>query len=63
MLYFAPRFRVYTEFGTEPDELDCFELLFELLSDFDVLFSQKQYQSIDDVLDDSIVTRKRGKKK
>ena len=33
------------------------------LSDFDVLFSQKQYQSIDDVLDDSIVTRKRGKKK
>lgn len=33
------------------------------LSDFDVLFSQKQYQSIDDVLDDSIVIRKRGKKK
>jgi transcriptional regulator with XRE-family HTH domain len=33
------------------------------LSNFDVLFSQKQYQSIDDVLDDSIVTRKRGKKK
>lgn len=33
------------------------------LSDFDVLFSQKQYQSIEDVLDDSIVTRKRGKKK
>ena len=33
------------------------------LSDFDVLFSQKQYQSIDDVLDDSIVTRKRGNKK
>lgn len=33
------------------------------LSDFDVLFSQKQYQSIDDVLVDSIVTRKRGKKK
>lgn len=33
------------------------------LSDFDVLFSQKQYQSIDDVLGDSIVTRKRGKKK
>lgn len=33
------------------------------LSDFDVLFSQKQYQSIDDVLDDSIVARKRGKKK
>ena len=34
------------------------------LSDFDVLFLQKQYQSIDEVLlGDSMVTRKRGKKK
>lgn len=33
------------------------------LSDFDVLFSQKQYQSLNDVLNEQNVTRKRGKKK
>lgn len=32
------------------------------LSDFDILFTQKQYQSLDDVLKDQPVTRKRGKK-
>lgn len=31
-------------------------------SDFDVLFTQKQYQSLDDVLNEQKVTRKRGKK-
>ncbi len=33
------------------------------LSDFDALFAQKQYQSLDDVLNEQRVTRKRGKKK
>ncbi len=32
------------------------------LRDFEELFSQKQYQSIDDVLNEGIVTRKRGRK-
>lgn len=32
------------------------------LSDFDVLFAQKQYQSLDDVLNEQSVIRKRGKK-
>lgn len=32
------------------------------LSDFDVLFAQKQYISLDDVLNEQNVTRKRGKK-
>lgn len=32
------------------------------LSDFDVLFAQKQYQSLDDVLNEQSVNRKRGKK-
>lgn len=32
------------------------------LSDFDTLFAQKQYQSLDDVLNEQSVTRKRGKK-
>lgn len=32
------------------------------MSDFDVLFTQKQYQSLDDVLNEQKVTRKRGKK-
>ncbi len=32
------------------------------LSDFDVLFAQKQYMSLDDVLNEQYVTRKRGKK-
>lgn len=32
------------------------------LSDFEVLFSQTQYQSLDDVLNEQTVTRKRGKK-
>ena len=31
------------------------------LSDFDVLFAQKQYMSLDDVLNEQYVTRKRGK--
>lgn len=32
------------------------------LSDFDALFAQKQYQSLDDVLNEQNVVRKRGKK-
>ena len=32
------------------------------LSEFDVLFAQKQYQTLDDVLNEKRVTRKRGKK-
>lgn len=32
------------------------------LSDFDHLFSQRQYQSIDEVLDDKKISRKRGAK-
>ena len=32
------------------------------LSEFDALFAQKQYQSLDDVLNEQIVIRKRGKK-
>lgn len=32
------------------------------LSDFDLLFAQKQYVSLDDVLNEQYVTRKRGKK-
>lgn len=32
------------------------------LSDFDALFSQKQYQSLDDLLNEQSVIRKRGKK-
>ena len=32
------------------------------LSEFDALFSQRQYQSLDDVLNEQSVTRKRGRK-
>lgn len=32
------------------------------LSDFDALFAQKQYRSLDDVLNEQNVVRKRGKK-
>ncbi|WP_418425850.1 helix-turn-helix domain-containing protein [Alistipes sp.] len=32
------------------------------LSEFDVLFTQKRYQSLDDVLNEQSITRKRGKK-
>lgn len=32
------------------------------LSEFDALFTQKQYQSLDDVLNEQKVIRKRGKK-
>lgn len=32
------------------------------LSEFDALFAQKQYQTLDDVLNEQNVTRKRGKK-
>ena len=32
------------------------------LSDFDALFEQKRYQSLDDVLNEQTVNRKRGKK-
>lgn len=32
------------------------------LSEFDDLFAQKQYQTLDDVLNEQIVIRKRGKK-
>ena len=34
-----------------------------VLSDFDVLFSQRQYQTLDDVLNNQIINRKRVKKK
>lgn len=33
-----------------------------MLPDFDALFSQKQYQSLDDVLNEHHVIRKRGKR-
>ena len=33
-----------------------------VLSEFDALFAQKQYQSLDDVLNEQNVIRKRGKK-
>ena len=33
-----------------------------VLSEFDALFAQKQYQTLDDVLNEQSVTRKRGKK-
>ena len=32
------------------------------LSEFDALFAQKQYQSLDDVLNEQSIIRKRGKK-
>lgn len=32
------------------------------LSEFDALFAQKQYQSLDDVLNEQNIARKRGKK-
>ena len=32
------------------------------LHEFDAIFSQKQYQTLDDVLNEQNVTRKRGKK-
>lgn len=32
------------------------------LSDFDTLFTQEQYRSIDEVLNNKAITRKRGKK-
>ena len=32
------------------------------LSDFDALFTHKQYQTLDDVLNEQYVSRKRGKK-
>lgn len=32
------------------------------LADFDALFEQKQYQTLDDVLNEQSVTRKRGRK-
>ena len=34
----------------------------DALADFDALFAQRQYQSLDDVLNEHGVTRKRGKK-
>ena len=33
-----------------------------ILSEFDTLFAQKQYQSLDDLLNEQSVIRKRGKK-
>ena len=61
------KFATYRRFEQtgEISLIGLLQIVFALnaLSDFDVLFSQKQYQSIDDVLDDSIVIRKRGKKK
>lgn len=32
------------------------------LADFDALFAQKQYQTLDDVLNEQSVTRRRGRK-
>lgn len=32
------------------------------MSDFDVLFAQRQYRTLDDILNEQKVTRKRGKK-
>lgn len=32
------------------------------MSDFDVLFAQKQYRTLDDILNEQKATRKRGKK-
>lgn len=32
------------------------------LPDFEMLFAQKQYQSLDEVLNEQVVTRKRGKR-
>lgn len=32
------------------------------LQDFDLLFTQKQYQSLDEVLNEQTLTRKRGRK-
>lgn len=32
------------------------------LPDFEMLFAQKQYQSLDEVLNEKVVTRKRGKR-
>ena len=32
------------------------------MTDFDILFAQKQYRTLDDVLDEQKVNRKRGKK-
>jgi hypothetical protein len=32
------------------------------LSDFDLLFAQRQYETLDDVLDERRITRKRGKR-
>lgn len=37
-------------------------LALDAMSDFDVLFAQKQYLTLDDVLNEQNVTRKRGKK-
>lgn len=37
-------------------------LALNAMSDFDVLFAQKQYQTLDDVQNEQNVTRKRGKK-
>lgn len=37
-------------------------LALNAMSDFDVLFAQKQYLTLDDVLNEQNVTRKRGKK-
>lgn len=34
----------------------------DALSDFDVLFTQRKYQSLDDVLNEGEIIRKRGKK-
>ena len=34
----------------------------DMLQDFELLFSQRQYQSIDDVISGNSITRKRGQK-
>lgn len=35
----------------------------DALSDFDTLFAQRRYQTLDDVLNEKTITRKRGKRK
>lgn len=60
------RFATYRRFE-QTGEISLHSLLqiafaLNALSDFNCLFSQKQYQSIDEVLNEQKITRKRGKK-
>ena len=60
------KFATYRRFE-QPGEISLKGLLqigfaLNALSEFDALFAQKQYQSLDDVLNEQNVIRKRGKK-